>query len=133
MGANGDRRSCSGLASRSALIAEVRSQGSPRMHIAKRAASPLGEARGSDRGCPEPAMRRPSPGASVSASHKEAVVALALAGGLGLSQDRWSPAIAYLNWVLRQASGWRVVVVVGMLLVCVDARAYLGPRPGGGR
>ena len=32
---------------------------------------------------------------------------------------------AYLNWVLCQASGWRVVVVVGVLLVSVDARAYL--------
>jgi hypothetical protein len=49
------------------------------------------------------------------------------------SRARRRRTIAYLNWVLRQALGWRVVVVVGVLLVSVDARAYLGPRPGRGR
>jgi hypothetical protein len=51
---------------------------------------------------------------------------------VGVPEAQWHSA-AYLNWVLRQASGWRVVVVVGVLLVSVDARPYLGPRPGRGR
>jgi hypothetical protein len=39
---------------------------------------------------------------------------------------------AYLNW--GRCQGWRgVVVVVGVLGRSVDARAYLGPRPGLGR
>jgi hypothetical protein len=40
---------------------------------------------------------------------------------------------AYLNWVPCQASGWRVVVVGGVVIGSVDARPYLGLRPGRGR
>ena len=43
-----------------------------------------------------------------------------------------APTLAYLNWGRCQV--WRrVVVVVGVLGRSVDARAYLGPRPGRGR
>lgn len=41
-------------------------------------------------------------------------------------------AFAYLNWGGCQG-WWGVVVVVGVLARSVDARAYLGPRPGQGR
>src|SRR4051794_29260564 len=38
---------------------------------------------------------------------------------------------AYLNWGPCQAWWWGVVVVGAGLVGSVDARAYLGPRPGG--
>jgi hypothetical protein len=44
----------------------------------------------------------------------------------------WRLSAAYLNSSPRQGR-WRVVVVGGLALRSVDARPYLGPRPGQGR